>query len=149
MALPQYKRAVEKSRHAAVLSLFKSVASAVDAYQMSQGTFPDSLEILDVGLPNDWTGIATRKYSPDNKWYLDLTPANENGWRCLNMLKGDGTPNGFSICWASDGRAFPLRELLCREYFSTTPAGSFCEKLYHGSMTTNAGSARFYTMPDL
>ncbi|MGN0016941.1 MAG: prepilin-type N-terminal cleavage/methylation domain-containing protein [Candidatus Avelusimicrobium sp.] len=53
VALPQYQKAVAKSRVAAVIPLVKSVGTARDVYFMANGSFEtDSCDNLDVDLPD-------------------------------------------------------------------------------------------------
>jgi len=52
VALPQYQKAVLKSRLAALKPMVSSIAQAADVYYMANGTFPwDQLDALDVDIP--------------------------------------------------------------------------------------------------
>ena len=51
VAVPQYQKAVFKSRASEALILFKSLTQAADAYYMSNGTFPGDINDLDITLP--------------------------------------------------------------------------------------------------
>ena len=91
VALPQYTRAVEKSRATQGITLVKSIADGQKIYYMANGTYTDKLEDLDIGLPNNPTGsrvtvkdfdIALHKmttpsvahiqayYNRDYNWYI-------------------------------------------------------------------------------
>ena len=52
VALPQYEKAVIKSRFAAWIPLVKSLADAEEQYYLANGQYTDNLEDLDVTLPN-------------------------------------------------------------------------------------------------
>ena len=147
VALPQYKKAVEKARVAQVLSLFKSVALAADAYYIHNGQLPNDLEELDIALPQDWTEkSATRRCKSSIKWCLELVPTNPNRWQMLSITQ-QGTSSekgGFHYLWHTDGRSLPLRQVLCTENYTVTP-GEFCEKLLGGKFLSDAGSIRFYS----
>ena len=54
VALPQYERAVEKSRVAAALPLLDGIYKAQEAYFLANGSYAKELEDLDMSLP--WTG---------------------------------------------------------------------------------------------
>lgn len=56
VALPQYRRAVMKSRIMQVVPALKSIKQAQEAYYMANGAYAANLEDLDVdvALPNGW-----------------------------------------------------------------------------------------------
>ncbi len=54
IALPQYEKAVEKSKAATVLSLLKSVAQAEEVFYFANGYYTQDLTELGVEIP--WTG---------------------------------------------------------------------------------------------
>ena len=51
VALPQYTKAVEKSRATEALTLLGNLATAEQVYQMSTGSFTTDLSLLDLQLP--------------------------------------------------------------------------------------------------
>ncbi len=51
VALPQYTKAVEKSRAMQAVTLVKSVREAAEVYYMANGAYPNSLEVLDIQIP--------------------------------------------------------------------------------------------------
>ncbi|MBQ9971872.1 MAG: prepilin-type N-terminal cleavage/methylation domain-containing protein [Elusimicrobiaceae bacterium] len=58
VALPQYTRAVEKSRATQGITLVKAIADGQKIYYMANGTYTDKFEDLDIGLPGNPTGAA-------------------------------------------------------------------------------------------
>ena len=54
VALPQYQKAVEKSRAASVLALLKAVGEAQQRYHLANGSWATTFDELDVDVP--WTG---------------------------------------------------------------------------------------------
>ncbi len=60
VALPQYQKAVEKSKIVEGLTLLKSVGQAASAYYLTNGTLPTSLDQLDVSLANTGEEIDSR-----------------------------------------------------------------------------------------
>ena len=54
IALPQYQKAVEKSRAAQAITLLKSFYQASRAYYMANGNYPSNFDELAVEMP--WTG---------------------------------------------------------------------------------------------
>ena len=147
VAVPQYQKAVEKARVAQVLGLFKSIVQAAEVYYTAQGVLPSSLADLDVSLPADWSeGAENSKCRKSDWWCVSLMSSNVHGWRCASMtrISRKYANCGFSYCWASDGRAFPLRTLLCQEQDDVSPAGKFCEKLVNGKLEVDSG-IRYYS----
>lgn len=51
VAVPQYQRAVEKSRTVQAITLVKSVRDAAEVYYLANGVYPSSLNDIDVGVP--------------------------------------------------------------------------------------------------
>ncbi|MBO5911137.1 MAG: prepilin-type N-terminal cleavage/methylation domain-containing protein, partial [Elusimicrobiaceae bacterium] len=55
VAVPQYKKAVEKSKATQALTLIKSIAQAQQAYYLANGKYAEKFDELDVEL-SAWTG---------------------------------------------------------------------------------------------
>lgn len=51
IALPQYQKAVFKTRSAEALVLYNAVVRAVDIYMMSNSSFPEDIKDLEIGIP--------------------------------------------------------------------------------------------------
>ena len=82
IAVPQYEKAVEKSRAASVLALLKAVGEAQQRYHMANGTWAKQFAELDVEVP--WTG--------NEKWstFDEVTDTRSNGeWSV--QLRSQGT----------------------------------------------------------
>lgn len=62
VALPQYKKSVEKARVAQVIPLLKSVVNAQRRYFITNGKYAEKFDELDVTIP--WTG--TQKWNTSN-----------------------------------------------------------------------------------
>ena len=56
VALPQYTKAVEKSRATQAMTLVKSVADAQKIYYLANGKYTDKFEDLDIGMPGNPAG---------------------------------------------------------------------------------------------
>ena len=55
VAVPQYQKAVLKSRFATIKSLVKSVVQAQESYYLTNGQYADSFAELDIDTPAGWT----------------------------------------------------------------------------------------------
>ena len=60
VALPQYTKAVEKSRAAEAVTLTRSIADAEQRYYMANGEYAEDISLLDISLP----GTAINYYVP-------------------------------------------------------------------------------------
>ncbi len=60
IALPQYTKAVEKSRAAEAIQMLGDLATAEQIYYMSTGTFTSNLDELDIELPNISNGTTAK-----------------------------------------------------------------------------------------
>ena len=53
IALPQYEKAVEKSRAAEAIMLIRSIADAEERYYMANGQYAEDVDLLDITLPGE------------------------------------------------------------------------------------------------
>ncbi len=79
VALPQYQRAVDKSKYMRMTALTNTVKKAQEAYYMANGAYATKFEELDVSLPSSY------------KWMTDSSDA---GGQCY----GPKGWNGDHIC---------------------------------------------------
>ena len=161
VALPQYQKAVEKARATQALALLKSVVQAGETYYLANGEYPTSLDQLDVSYPAGWTGsqkvfLNSLDSHSNGEWDIEL----EIGWPGVHIGRLTGPYKGasFSYYFTSDADeatpAIVSKKLLCHEWFGggvenltfTAPAGSYCEKLFGGTLIFT-GSSRVYQLP--
>jgi len=161
VALPQYQKAVEKSRGTQALTLLKSVVQAQTAYHMANGSYAHSFDELDIDVP--WTGdtnaIANATDSKSNTdWTLEFKDKggnNNNAYASIIRLTGKYAGAGFAYIYESATGA-PENQILCIErtgttfveFDSTLPAGSYCTKLFGGTQVSCGSSTRCYTLPN-
>ncbi len=55
VALPQYQKAVMKSRYSTLKYLTQSIANAQEVYYLANGQYADDFEKLDIQLPSNYT----------------------------------------------------------------------------------------------
>ncbi len=53
VALPQYQRAVEKSRAMQAVTIVKAIGDAQEVYYLANGSYADTLDVLDVDVPGE------------------------------------------------------------------------------------------------
>ena len=159
VALPQYQKAVEKARAAQALALVKSVAQAGETYYLANGQYPTNLDQLDVSYPVGWNGtqkvFANSTDSRSNgEWTIEL----DSGWSGVHAGRLTGPYKGASFTYyfttnvGEETAALVSKKLLCNEWInSTSPftasAGSYCEKIFGGTLVYENSSARIYKLP--
>ncbi len=152
VALPQYQKAVEKSRAAQAITLLKSVFQAAKAYELANGNWPSSFEELSLDIP--WTGTvcidgANAPCLSNNDWSLRLwnDAVNLRGFS-INRLSGPYKGGGFTMRHAS-AAAVPLDTLLCYEYksgaYKIAQVGMYCPKLFNGTLKVEGDNGAIYT----
>ena len=71
VALPQYEKAVNKSRIARWLSMGRTLANATELYYLANGEFPTSFDQLDIGADGATDGNGNA-YVSGNKLYYNV-----------------------------------------------------------------------------
>ena len=156
VALPQYQKAVEKSKATQAIILLKTVAQAVESYHMANGGYPTEFSQLDVDIP--WTGNTILWTPADAKsneeWSIQLQ--NKDGYINLHMLRLNGKYQGAGFAWIfeSNTSSVTKNELLCVErtaqtailFDSTLSNGAYCVKLFQGTLGAGV-NGRYYTLP--
>ena len=152
VALPQYQKAVEKSRGAQALTLLKSVVQAQEAYKLANGTYATSFDELPLDI--NWNG--TEKWidstsggdvRSNGEWSLQLTSGTIIGVY-IGRLTGKYKGAAFIFVIQS---GHPTGEILCAERISggvnfTAPAGSYCHDIFKGTLAYTA-NIRSYHLP--
>ena len=153
VALPQYTKAVEKSRAAQALTTLKSMSQAYQAYYMANGDYPTSFEQLDLDM--EWTG--------NEKWYSmaadtrsngdwSLQIVNEPGYKgvYIGRLTGEYKGGGFGFL-PENPVGLDTGSIFCgeRTYSGIVlekDANSYCGKLFNATFTKTAGGTRAYQL---
>ena len=164
VALPQYQKAVERSKAARVLALLKAVGQSFDVYYMANGAYTNSLDDLAVDIP--WNGrekfcivSACGEARSNGEWSLQLQ-ASTTGSIVVHVVRISGkyAGAGFSMAWsASYGQEERFRTISCSEYINTTsynyvfdpslPPGAYCEKIMRGTLVGSGQWDRSYKLP--
>ena len=152
VALPQYQKAVEKSRATQALTLLKSAYQAAEAYQLANGSWPSSFDELGIEIP--WTGtvctiaVTGIRCLSSSDWSLELwNNADVKGFSIIR-LSGTYKGGGFTIRKAS-AATVPLDQLLCYEYktgtYAISHAGIYCPKFFKATRLADGNNATIYT----
>ena len=159
VALPQYQRAVEKSRAAQALTLLKSVGNAFEAHHLANGGWATSFDELAVDIP--WTGntafIPQRDVQDtrsNSDWSLQLQHWQGYVAIIVGRISGKYQGSGFGMQFQTpDGTA--SKDLVCIERISASnflfdtslPDGAFCNKIMQGSFRAQNTWNRSYDLP--
>ncbi|WP_428050293.1 type IV pilin protein [Candidatus Avelusimicrobium caledoniensis] len=153
VAVPQYQKAVEKSRAMQTLTLVKSLSDALESYYLANNDMPSSFDELDVALPADWTGttgIYTRN-ATDHKsnayWGASIEKSSIIHALHMGRLEGNYAHAGFSYYLKFYDDTIPTHEVLCMEEKSKITEGKFCKELFKGTKTSHNGTLRLYHLP--
>ena len=157
VALPQYQKAVEKSRAMQAMTLVKSLGQAAETYYLANGTLPTSFDQLDVSIPADWTETTKVYVGQDVKsngeWSAVIEATGNVGAIHIGKLTGDYKGSGFSYYYLSSYYTdVPPHQVLCMEvrdyssYIFERTEGDFCTKIFQGKKTHSSGLA-LYQLP--
>lgn len=166
IALPQYQKAVAKSYAIEATTLLKSIYQAADVFYLTNSTWPDTFEKLEVTIP--WTettkadtGLAWDTRS-NQHWSLQLYREGSASLLTsagveITSISGPYAGAGFGI-WkrytTNSGTTHPIPEgvMLCIERRAggitfEKPDGQYCEQLFKGKRVYRGNFLRFYTLP--
>ena len=162
IALPQYQKAVEKSRALQGITLLKDIGNAVEIYYLEHGSYPTSFNQIDVKIPwtgnIKWTTNMVKDTRSNGEWSVQIS-ANSQGntkyyelW--MGRISGPYAGTGFLYNFFTYLSKTPHRTVLCVERFGSgtiyqgKKAGDYCEKIWKGeNQNTGANTYRAYKMP--
>ena len=166
VALPQYQKAVEKSRAVQAITLLKSVYNAAKAYQLANGSWPTSFDELAVEIP--WTGTANAinlghhlQGKSNADWSIQIRNSGSMSTvRGVVITRLSGTYKGaaFYIYSVPEHPQYSADELLCVEMVSGSvdtsykfnkSTGDYCKKIMKGTLlhTSSEGAWNYFRMP--
>ncbi|WP_428049944.1 type IV pilin protein [Candidatus Avelusimicrobium caledoniensis] len=159
VALPQYQKAVWKSRNAQLKTLAQSVAQAEQAYYLANGRYAFNFDELDIDLP---LSAPVQSGSAEDKCYFAIagTDSVRRGKNFEIVLGGVASnPSYVSVqaVWLTDpykctGFFFDSTNQLlrCREKHNNSSDGSigdFCAKLEKGTYDHTNSPWYYYRLP--
>ena len=158
VALPQYNKAVEKSRAGQVLSPLKALSQSYNAYYLANGQAPTKIQDLDISLP--WTGeyyyyagANDNRARSNDDWSMALYhSANNLDGVCVVRIRGKYAGGGFCIFsripTSGAEAVLSVDQLYCIERTdgAITLAGStgdYCKKLFGGTKKSSGNLVTF------
>lgn len=155
VALPQYNKAVEKSRATQAFTLLQSVYQAQEAYKMANGSYATKFDELSIDIP--WTGNTQYRTNSgvqdtlsQGDWSLQLYAMEDKTMVLAGHPSGAYKGGGFGV-FLEDQSGRPIAQILCIELKQGTPfngaEGSYCTKIFRGIRITNVEAWRLYSLP--
>ena len=157
IALPQYQKAVWKSRSAELISMVKATDTAYKAYVLTNSNRLSSFDELDISFDSltratalaQSFGMLDGYVKGNNEVYIGV---NDIGLTIAAFATGPYAMSGFAK-WANPEAYYTTNDttgldsdtLYCYEYGETSTG--FCEKLQHGTLVrTRYGNEHYYRM---
>lgn len=135
VALPQYTKAVEKSRATEAITLLGNLANAEQIYKMSTGGYTNDLSLLDIQLPG--VGSTTVSTVSTKNFTLTVTSANNAATFAANAVRANnGTAitsgdNQYAILLTIDANGTITRK--CQQSTASTTVNAICKSISNGS----------------
>ena len=157
VALPQYQKAVIKSRSAQLYTAVNAIATAVHSYELANGAWPNNFEALDIDLPLEGkTGTAcglsvgsgiTKKEGKD---YAVVIGNKTGQWEDVFgvFTNGNYKCTGFAYLKKQDDNVLDGERLYCVEITISTGEGfnrgDFCTKVMGKTFLRSYASVDFF-----
>ncbi len=152
VALPQYQKAVEKSKATQAITMLKTVYDAAKNYQLATGEWPENFDELSVDIP--WTEHTSlinlghyRRPLSNKDWAIHIYKADNNNTGIMVMrLNGKYAGAGFTMRATCTYATMPLDQLLCQEEgaMSSNSPSDYCVKIFQGKQVPNISSGTQY-----
>ena len=166
VALPQYQKAVEKSKAVQAQTLLKSVYQAAKAYKLANGSWPTSFDELAVEIPwtgnTNWANLSAATQGKSNTdWSIQLARGADYGVGVVvGRISGPYAGAAFAITDTartnnSEGVEAPTEEMICIEgkqgnavnYSFAKATGDYCVKLFKGTLVPTGHHSNYFTLP--
>lgn len=159
VALPQYQKAVEKSKATQAITMLNAAYKAAASYYAEIDDYPDTFE--DMGFEVPWTGKTkwdTQGGAKDTRsngdWSLQIYQANQGHFNLYaGRISGKYKGSGFEVQVVVDDE-ITGGKIRCAEKISggltfAGEAGDYCKKIMGGTLTSDSRvqTYRVYNLP--
>ena len=150
IALPQYRKAVWKSRTGELQSLTRGLMTAQEAFYMANNTLPTSFDLLDLGFTCTQDASVAATYGMHDACVKDNYVLFLAG-KAVGALLLDGQYAGSGFLGSSvlqvNGAPMDLGKIYCFEIAAAGDLG-FCDKLLKGTSIGQVdGAYNVYRLP--
>lgn len=150
IALPQYQKAVEKSKASQAFAFIRSLAAAQENYYMANGTYATNFDELSIDIP--WTGTtrwiggqSSANARSNTEWSAQIYHEAAGDGIAVGRLNGSYRHAGFIYLWKHNSdTSLPIHTLMCWE-LGNNVRGKYCEKIF-AAKPTNIYS-NYFLMP--
>ena len=142
VAVPQYKRAVLKSRYSALLPVAQHLKTAQEAYYTGNNYYSDDLRSLDLDVPGTITNATTTHYGEDMSAKISTNLDEEEEYSYVLASK-EGLNNNY-IMYQEHSKNYP-GEVHCEAKNGDSYAQWLCEKGLAGQKIEQGSITPGYT----
>ena len=158
IALPQYRKVVEKSKASQAFSIIRTIAAAQENYRIANGTYARHFDELAVDIP--WAGntkfvdgssSSSAQARSNADWSVQLYHEGFGDGIMVGRISGPYAGAGFLYLISSENYNSFTHKLLCVEHNANTSAfpftrnrGDYCQRVWKASSTNLGGT---YRMP--
>ena len=144
IALPQYQKAVWKSRNTQLKTVTASLAQAQQTYYMANGRWAGNFDELDIDLPLQagtktcsYTTAGTEAVRKGKNFEVLITSADLQSEGNITAVWTEGPYKCDGFFWGSQSKQIKCREITVDD---------FCTKIENGTRTSDATTI-LYTLP--
>lgn len=160
VAVPQYQKAVERSKAAEAITLLASIAQAYQVYYLANGTFATKFAELDVDIPfkGNTKAVNVHNNTGDTKsnddWSFQIEKSDE--YVTLFATRIDGKYKGAGVMVSFENPNFDAnKQVKCFERKSASyiifdtglPKGAYCERVMQARQDSENQYSRKYILP--
>lgn len=137
VALPQYTKAVEKSRATEAITLLSNIAKAETVYALGTNSFTNDLNALDIQMPNINAGATSQAETKNFNIEVSLADgdlhlvASRKGTVNVYAIAGSLPLNGNLQMWCKVGAGYGNKPSETTDVGSTE-AGKICKSIANG-----------------
>ena len=135
VALPQYQKAVDKSRYATMISTARSIENAQDVYYMENGSYATDWDDLDISLSKD--------LPVNSEGRLTIGPAGfsiGDGYTSAIYFDGDARVASFTLYHRFGPHTSARGQIRCVTYASRKDRGNAICKAFGGQLISSSSS---------
>ena len=156
VALPQYQKAVERSKSAQALSLIKATAQAIEGYRLASGDYPHSFDVLSIDIP--WPTRAAvlqqvQETRANKDWAIEIQDSRSVGYSVnlyITRISGKYKGAGFKLLVVPGKQQIQCFERLTSAtptFNASLPQGAYCQNIIKAIPQSSSAFARYYTLP--
>ena len=136
VAVPQYQKAIEKTKASQAMMLLHTIYEAYEIYYLHNGSYPTSLEQLDIDVPTNTSNLTVgiaHDNNIDGVW-VQPNSSNYSGVRFYIYNRYNST------------KKMPLKTIICAEQNTIflEKEGQYCKKIFKGTRIYGATYFTYY-----